>query len=220
MGFFVALAGACSADPPTREETDGVITVQTDDYQGSRYATFALNDELDELCVQSDAEPTSADDAGCSRVFHDNDAEVLEHLAESMKDLGFEQLPTSEAKDADLYLIAGLVATDFWDLSEDFCIDNGSIEGCLESITQHEIFTPTGSLILVLVDQGASDDGALQAVWTASIDQRWAAGASFASSAGGAGGGGSSADIELEPWLLGIDQAFEQSPYLRNKEAN
>ncbi|HXS16020.1 MAG TPA: hypothetical protein VN764_02465, partial [Polyangiaceae bacterium] len=201
--LIMAGGGACSADPPTRDETDGVITVETDTYNAPRYGTFVLNRELDELCTQSKSapadEPAEDGEAECVEIDHSHDEAILDRLAKNMKALGLDQLSTADASDADLYLVAGGVTADFWNMSKDFCIDNGSLKGCLASITDQELMVPSGSLILALVDQTASNDGELEVVWAASIDQRVAAGRSLAGSAGGAGGAAGAFD--LDPWL-------------------
>lgn len=210
-GLFLATGSACSADPPTREETDGVITAQSSDYDAPRYSTFALSRQLEELCIQSKTEPADGKKAGaCVDIDHSHDRDLLDQLAKNMKALGMDQLDDADADEADLYLLAGGVTADFWNMSKTFCIDNGRLEGCLAPVTDQEVMSPSGSLILVLVDQAASQGDALHVVWSASIDQRWAAGQSLAGSAGGAGGSAGSA-LDIDAWLDGIDQAFNQS---------
>lgn len=216
-GLFIATGSACSADPPSREETDGVITVETSEFDAPRYSTFALSQELEELCTQSKSEPADEEMQGgkeaCVDIDHSHDDDLLKQLAQNMKALGLDQVADGDASDADLYLVAGGVTADFWNMSKTYCIDNGRLEGCLAPITEQEIMSPSGSLILALVDQTASQDGVLKVVWSASIDQRWAAGQSLADSAGGAGGA-SGSQLDLDAWLDGIDQAFTQSPTL------
>ncbi len=212
---------ACSADPPFRDETDGVITVYSDEASYGDFDSYVMNVALEELCVQSQSkssDPSSLepDEPRCANIDHGADREVLARLRDNMNSLDLERFEPSQVDDSELYLVAGIVSVDYWDLGEPFCIDNGIVDGCVRPLTKQNVFAPVGSLVLVLLDLTASDDGQLEPIWAASIDRRWAAGSALGVALGGAGGegGSNSASFDLEPWLGGIDQAFGQSPYL------
>lgn len=222
---------ACGADPPANDETDGVITIKATNVAYGDYDSFVTQVALDELCVQSSTKPAdpsshTSTDPGCVAVDHASDTEVIQRIQKNMRALNLDQVDIKNADDADLYVVAGIVTRDFWDLSKKFCIDNGVIDGCLSPLTDHHIYAPIGSLVLALVDLKASEGSNLKTVWTASIDMRWAADGTLGAamdSVGGAGAGGNggetSYEVNLEPWLNGVDQAYKQSPYLSVEDA-
>jgi hypothetical protein len=216
--------GACSADPPFKDETDGVITIKGEPIALNDLERYVTSADLDELCVQSKSEPSDpsslpSDEPACAVVDHSVDQDVIAQVRENLEEFGLDRLDPSELDDADLYMVAGIVTTDFWDLGKRFCVDNGVIEGCLDPLTDYSVLSPVGSLVLALVDLNESEGDDLKTVWAASIDQRWAAGSALGVTAeGGAGGADSSSTGNLDPWLAGVDQAFVQSPYLKGGE--
>lgn len=227
----LAVFWACSADPPLNNETDGVITIKASHVDYSDYSSFVTHVALDELCVQSStlpADPSShkPKDPVCADIDHSTDRKIIERIQKNMRGLDLDQVDVDQADDADLYVVAGIVSRDYWDLSKKFCIDNGVINGCISPLTDHHIYAPIGSLVLALVDLNASKGSDLKTVWAANIDMRWAGDGTLGvptSGAGGAGGSGnggeSSYKVDLQPWLKGVDQAYKQSPYLNTEAA-
>ncbi len=219
---LVAL-GACTADPPFPDETDGVITVSSKGFHLGDYESYITGTALEELCVQSESEsndpqPRAVDEPKCAEIDHGQDLKLLARIHQNLEERSITRLGDDKAEKADLLLLPGIVASDFWDLSETFCIDTKTSKGCIEPLTSDEVLAPVGSLVVILVDLNKSREKELKAVWMASIDQRWAAGSalgvpSSGGGAGGAGGSGPSSDdrIEVGAWLDGIDVAFAQS---------
>lgn len=218
---IVLCLGACSADPPARNETDAVVSVRGEVDYGS-LERYLLVSALDELCLQSDTEASNPlgsgaggalGDDSCVDLDHDADAAILERIEANLEDLGYERLPMDAREEADFIVSVGIVAKSLWDLSERFCLDNELVDGCVRPLTQQALLVPRGSLIVHWLAPVAGEGGDYTSFFVASIDKRVASGVAIGLSSVGQGGQGGESDV-LVSWLLGVDQAHEQAPYL------
>lgn len=218
------MSSACGTDPPARNETDAVVSIRSEvDYASLR--RYVMVSSLDELCLQSDTEAThplgpgaggAAASDRCVELDHQVDAPILERIEDNLEDLGFERLPADAREEADFIVSAGVVAKTFWDLSEGFCLENELIDGCVRPLTDEALLVPAGALIVHWLSTAPAEAGGYSSYFVASIDKRVASGEAIGLSGLGWGGQGGESDA-LVSWLLGVDQAHDQAPYLETR---
>ena len=201
--------GACYPEPLTTGEMDVVITVKDSKRDYSTLKTYALPDQVFDLCdVGANLGEGGAagrdindDTDECEDVNHRYDRQVLETIADNMDALGFDQVDSPE--DADVAVLPGVTAQDNWYVYYPYC---DYWYGYYYPYCWYYPWTPTavnypvGTLVLYMVAPSEADDVAMKMpiVWV------------------GVGRGllSSSADANAERVETAIDQAFAQSRYL------
>lgn len=208
------LAPACAADPLFVEETDIVATVHDEKANFSSFKTYSLPSVLPDLCFQPTSGDPSADAYGgaggggpieseeCYETDHNADEAILDALAENMESLGYERLDASESEEADVVLLAALIARGSWAMNRAYCYPSNFYRGCVEPLSDEEVFVRTGALLLQLIDVKKSSGEDLVTTWTAAIQQNEALRSSKGS------------DGESAVMSRAVDQAFAQSAYL------
>jgi len=122
--------GACYPEPLTTAETDVVVTVRDSDRDYSKLKTYALPEEVFDLCEiaeglgEGGAAGFNNTDAGdqtseCKEVSHRYDDEVLDNIADNLEELGF--VRAANPDEADVQLIPGIAAQDNWYVYYPYC---------------------------------------------------------------------------------------------------
>lgn len=214
------LAYACGADPLYVDETDAVITIQSEGTDYSQYSTYYMPSGVVDLCLQPESGTPSSDAIGgaaggpaidpgnCLGVNHASDPEILDAIEESMDSSGYERV--SEPEDADVVmLVAHVTRVRGWLLNRAYCYPNYYFSGCVERTDSPEILVPHASIVVQMIDRAASDDEDLHSVWTAAVHQN-----NRIESALGTDLGGGPSDVRADIFTDALDAAFLQSPYL------
>lgn len=202
-GSTVAFVGALalSACRPyyyyeTYDQTDMVLTVPEPDRDFGPLATYALWPEVIDLTERVE-DPIKVDHARVDPV-------LLDTVESNMDALGFTKVADAKKDEPDVVAVIGVVAQDNWYFYSYYYWYHGwwwYYPGYYPPV--YAVSYPTGSVIVMLVkpDEAVIDDkGESNApvIWTAGV---W----------------GSLSDNEsynLDRITDGIDQAFDQSPYL------
>ena len=207
--------GACYPEPLTTGEMDVVITVKDSGRNYSALKTYALPDQVFDLCEvaanlgeggaagsasDGDGDDDDADD-GCKDVSHRYDDEVLATIAENLEDLGFVEAQNPE--DADVVVFPGITAQDNWYVYYPYCDYWYSYwyPYCwYYPWTPTAVNYPVGTLVLYMLAASEADDVALKmpVVWLGVVR----------------GILSSSSDTNAERVEAGVNQAFAQSRYL------
>lgn len=126
--FWIALpalaAGACYPDPLTIGETDVVVTARAPGKSYSSYRTYALPDQVFDLCeigkaIGEGGAGGDADASECREVDHRFDDEILQTIADSLEKLGYQEADDPES--ADVVLLPGVTAQDNWYVYYPYC---------------------------------------------------------------------------------------------------
>ena len=194
----LALLGACRPYYyyETYDQTDMVLTVPEPDRDFEPLSTYALWPEVIDLTEHVE-DPIDVDHARVDPV-------LLDAVERNMNRLGFAKVADAKADEPDVVAIIGVVAQENWYLYSYYYWYHGwywYYPGYYPPV--YAVSYPTGSVIVMLVkpDEAVKDDaGELNApvIWVAGV---W----------------GSLSDNEsynLDRISDGIDQAFDQSPYL------
>jgi hypothetical protein len=199
--------GACYPEPLTTAETDVVVTVRDSDRDYSRLTTYALPDEVFDLCeiAQSLGEGGAAglsgdggDVSDCKDVSHRYDDEVLANIADNLEQLGFVRAANQDA--ADVVVLPGITAQDNWYVYYPYCDYWYSYYCWYYPWATTAVNYPIGSLVVYMLASKDADDVTLRVpvAWLGVVR----------------GILSSSSDANAERVEDGIDQAFAQSGYL------
>ncbi|HEY6723806.1 MAG TPA: DUF4136 domain-containing protein [Polyangiaceae bacterium] len=201
---------ACYPEPLTTGEMDVVITVKDSGRNYAELKTYALPDQVFDLCeIAAELGEGGAaggfgsddDDDECEDVSHRYDDEVLDAIADNLEALGFVAAQSPEA--ADVVVFPGITAQDNWYVYTPYCDYWYSYwyPYCwYYPWTATAVNYPVGSLVLYMLAPVEADDVALKmpVVWMGVVR----------------GILSSYADTNAERVEAGIDQAFAQSGYL------
>jgi len=204
--------GACYPEPLTTGEMDVVVTVKDADRNYSKLKTYALPDQVFDLCeiaqaigeggAAGSANDDDDDDDACEDVNHRFDDEVLETIADNLEDLGY--TPASDPENADVVVLPGVTAQDNWYVYYPYCdyyYGYYWYPYCwYYPWSATAVNYPVGSLVLYMLAPKEADDVArkMPIAWVGVVR----------------GLLGSSSDSNAERVQAGIDQAFAQSRYL------
>lgn len=205
--------GACYPEPLTTGEMDVVVTVKDPDRNYSKLKTYALPDQVFDLCeiAQEIGEGGAAgfsnddddrDDDACEDVNHRFDDDVLETIADNLEDLGF--VPALNPEDADVVVLPGVTAQDNWYVYYPYCdyyYGYYWYPYCwYYPWAATAVNYPVGSLVLYMLAPSEADEVArrMPIAWVGVVRGLLS----------------SSSDSNAERVQAGIDQAFAQSRYL------
>lgn len=203
--------GACYPEPLTTGEMDVVITVKDSGRNYSKLKTYALPDQVFDLCEvaasigEGGAAGTANDDDDgdddCEDVSHRYDDEVLATVADNLEELGF--VAARNPEDADVVVFPGITAQDNWYVYYPYCDYWYSYwyPYCwYYPWTPTAVNYPVGTLVLYMLAASEADEVAMKipVVWVGVVRGLLS----------------SSADTNADRVEAGIDQAFAQSRYL------
>jgi hypothetical protein len=199
--------GACYPEPLTTAETDVVVTVKDSERNYSRLKTYALPEEVFDLCEigaalgdGGAAGSTSDDDqpSECKEVSHRYDDEVLANIADNLEELGFVEAANPDA--ADVVVLPGITAQDNWYVYYPYCDYWYSYYCWYYPWATTAVNYPIGTLVMYMLASKDADDA------TQRVPVAWLGVVRGILS--------SSTEANAERVDAGIDQAFDQSSYL------
>lgn len=209
-------------------ELDTVLTWKNPDGISQKFRTYAIPDAAIDLCTTStgDVPPFGPGGAGsvggaagefedCEEADHRFDETIIETVRANMEALGFEEVPLEEGASPDVIVIPGIVASQIWFVYSSYpwwwyygydWYWGGYGPGwatAYPSITA--IPYPTGTIVLDMLAVAEEDEDAKEvpSAWVGTIHGLIAPGTS-------------STDIRARI-QANINQAFEQSPYLKRE---
>lgn len=204
--------GGCADRGLSVAEADVVLTIEDEGRNYSDYATFFLPDVIADLCPSEDDDAQQRGDGGvggrggvidpddCNAADHRLDDALLDALREQMLALGYREQDSPE--DADLAFFLGVLARDDWVAvsSPGYCYPYGYYYwGCWYPSYAHTYDLETNAYLIDLADTAETERGRVGSVWTAilqGLDEP------------------SSEKTGAQRVRDGVEQAFEQSPYL------
>lgn len=192
---------ACSYESLTVAETDVVVTIEDDGRDYTELKTYALTDEVHDLCELSKQDNPFGGGGGiddCFDVSHRLDDEILEAIERNMDELGFTKVDRED--DPDAVVVVGSVARDNWYYSYGYWwCDPYYYYSCWYPPTSYLYNLPTATVIVnMFAAKEDTGDGAKSA-WFAAISGLYEV----------------SSDVTSEDRATrAIDKAFRQSPYL------
>lgn len=192
---------ACSYESLSVEETDVVVTIEDEGRDYKKLKTYALTDEVQDLC-DLDAQDGPLGGRGgiedCFPVSHRLDDEILEAIERNMDELGFTKVDRDEA---DTVLVVGSVARDNWYYSYGYwwCDPYYSYYSCWYPPVAYLYNFPTATIIVNMLAPKEEVDNKAKSAWFAAISGLYE----------------TSSDVSSEERATrAIDKAFRQSPYL------
>ena len=198
--------GACYPEPLTTGETDVVVTVRDSERNYSKLKTYALPDEVFDLCEigQALGEGGAAGfnnddgDTECKEVSHRYDDEVLDNIADNLEALGF--VAAANEDEADVIVLPGITAQDNWYVYYPYCDYYYSYYCWYYPWATTAVNYEIGTLVMYMLASKDADDATLRVpvAWLGVVRGLLS----------------SSTDANAERVESGIDQAFAQSGYL------
>lgn len=198
----------CNYNELSVEETDTVLTIEDEgrDYTESR--TYALTDEVIDLCElagEGSTLPGLGGDSGggnpsdCFEVSHALDDDILDAIEQNMKDRGFKKV-ASINDDPDLAIVVGIVARDNWYYAPGYYwCDPYYYYSCWYPPVNYVYNLPTSSILINMIDANKSNVSSVKSAWFAALSGLYA----------------TSSDVSGERRVeRAVDKAFKQSPYL------
>lgn len=220
MGFAFAtsllIAGAlvgCSYEALTAAETDVVLTIKDGDRDYGRYVTYALSEEILDLCgvlpSGQDKLPNLGgaggrsgltDEEDCREVPDDYDAAIVAAVVRNMDKAGYKRVAGLD-QDPDLVVLLGVIARNNWQYQPAYpWCDPYYSYNCWYPTGGYVYNLPTGAVVINVIDRNESGPDALKSIWFASIQGLYA----------------TSSQLTTQDRIdKGVDTAFAQSPYLR-----
>jgi len=131
--WLVAVAlTACSPDSLSYTDTDVVVTVRDLGRSYAPYRTFALPDEVIDVCnlpapgaggaagaAGAGGSDDSGSDSDCQELEHDFDEEILAEIRHNLDELGFDEVAADE--NPDVMLLPAAVAQESWYVYYPYC---------------------------------------------------------------------------------------------------
>ena len=199
--------GACYPDPLTTSETDVVITVREPDRSYSSLQTYAVADQVFDLCELREgigAGGAGGDEEGseCRDIDHRYDQQILDAIAANLEQLGFEKATPEE--DADVVVVPAVTAQDNWYVYYPYC--DYWYPYYWNPYCWYYPWTPTavnypvGTLVMYMIAPKEADEEAkrMPVTWLGVVR----------------GILNSASNVNADRAEAGVDQAFAQSQYL------
>ncbi len=215
VSVALALSAACSGGGLEIEETDVVVTLKDEGRDYSELKTYVLTPSVADLCPTEvefgdtgmGMNPGGAGgEAGitppnCRKADHSLDEEILAALRRNLDETGYEEVD-GEEEAPDVALFVGLVAQSHWYEASGpvYCSYDAWMWGCWYAPHTYLFNLTTNAIVIDMAVVSESEDGLLSSAWTAVIQGLYAS---------------SENKTGRERVDDAIDQAFAQSPYLK-----
>lgn len=195
--LFAPALWSCSYESLSVAETDVVLTIEDEGRDYEELKTYALTDEVYDLCGVGPFGGASNDD--CYDVNHRLDDELLEAIERNMDELGFTKVDKDDAPDA--VILVGSVAQDNWYYSYGYwwCDPYYGYYSCWYPPATYLYNLPTATIIINMIADQETEDDKLKSAWFAALSGLY-----------------STSDELTGPERVNraVDKAFSQSPYL------
>lgn len=208
-------------------ELDTVLTWQNPETDFSRFRTYAIPDEVVDLCADEDGDLPGLGGAGtaggppldiddCEEADHRYDETIIAAVRANMAALGFEEVPLEDGEEPDVIVMPGIVASRVWFVYSSYpwwwyygydWYWGGYGPGWYTAYPQvTAVAYPMGTIVLdmLAIAEENEETKEVPSAWVGTIHGLIAPGTSPSSVRG---------RIEAN-----IDQAFEQSPYLERED--
>ncbi len=203
--------GACSFEGLSTAETDVVLTFEDEKRDYSAYKTYALTDQIIDLCEVAGEDGTLPPFGGagggisvgdCFELKHVHDADVLGAIDRNMKAMGYTKVKSVDDKPDVTLLVAAVTRNQWYYAPGYWWCDPYYYYYCWYPSVGYVYSLPLGSVLINMVDNNETDGNHLSSAWFAAFSGLY-----------------QRADDKTGKERIddAVDKAFTQSPYLEVK---
>ncbi len=157
---------ACSYQSLSTDETDVVLTLKDEGRDYSELKTYALANEVIDLCRIAELPEMGAGGFGgdssfnasdCFEVDHRYDETILQTLSERFDELGYRRVDDVSEETPDFIVLPAIVARNNWFVGWGWC-DPYYYSGCWFPSYSYAYNLPTGTILVQAVDVSSSEE--------------------------------------------------------------
>jgi len=197
--LLLGVVSCYPGQPEDLQQLDTALTLYDDTVDFSTFSTYAMPTTVDHFCPDSTG-------AGCIDVPDTYDQDMLNLVAQNMSDLGYTRIdtPNPPATEPDVIVTVGVTASNNWVIYGGYpwypwypwYPGWGPWYPPYWSAANYQ----TGTIIIMMADVSSGSNEQFPVVWEATLN----------------GLLGTSSTNTLNRITTGINQAFDQSPYLQS----